>query len=193
MRAPSLEHASGSVGLKVENDKSSQEVMTAGPELNRCFDVLKQVLDTRDTIRNRLIERKVRLALAQRAPDQQPAQELQWEGEPATAEDWLPHLKAGLEAHNGRVLLHSCQEFPCIFGLQIAAEKVDIFMQWLSVPEVDSLYLQRVGIEDDGEVIHFLAVASNEGNEGNREGTELLTRIEYRSLLLNQAYQEENQ
>jgi len=145
-------------------------------------------MDTRDQARNAVVVGKARLALAQRPTDDQPAAAVPWLEEAEAATSYLDALAQGLEPLQGSLLLSSCREFPCIFGIDLAANRVEAFAKDLSIPDMDPLYIKRVGIDDEGSVIQYFGIGRATAPELATGEKSVATRVEYRALMLDDAY-----
>jgi hypothetical protein len=157
-----------------------------------CVNALSERMDLRDEARNAVIVGKARLALTQRPADVQPAPEVPWLGEAEVEARYAEALIARLEPLQGSLLLSSCHEFPCIFGLELPADAVEPFTAGLSIPDIDALYIKRVGIDDEGGVIQYFGIGSSAAPELAEGGEAVATRVEYRALLLDDAYRSED-
>lgn len=165
--------------------------LEANEEMRVCVDALNERMDTHDSLRNEVVVSRARLAAAQHAPEAQPAQPVTWSGEPDRPETYTTGLLAALASAQGRLLLSACDEFPCVFGLEIPHEEVEAFENDLTIPGAGALYVKRLGIADEGGVIQYFGVASSSSPELEAQEDAVALRFEYRSLLLDNAYRAE--
>jgi hypothetical protein len=160
-------------------------------EMLRCVEALNQRMDSRDVLRNEIIVARARLAAAQLPSNTPLGESVLWQGEADAAGRYREGIMKALGPAQGRIVLSACEEFPCIFGLDIPEAVVKGFSERLAIPGVDSLFIKRLGIEDDGGVVQYLAIARAEAPELREREEAVAQRFEYRALLLDNAYRKE--
>ena len=152
------------------------------------FDHQQRLQGKVDVLRNEVINAKARLALALRLPEQQPAPAVDWLNEAEDLSLYLTAIQDALTQVTGNIVLSSCAEFPCIVGVSGAGEGL---FDEVATAAGGGVFLRRVGIEDDGETVQYVAISSSTAKELETDLEALTTRIEYRALLLDTAFREE--